>query len=35
MSGESLLLYYLNNGQQPLWMKEGIEAREKGKEFKY
>jgi len=27
--------FYLNNGQQPLWMKEGIEAREKGKEFKY
>jgi dipeptidyl aminopeptidase/acylaminoacyl peptidase len=27
--------FYLNNGPQPLWMKEGIEAREKGKEFKY
>ena len=27
--------FYLNNGEQPLWMKEGIEAREKGKEFKY
>ena len=27
--------FYLNNGSQPLWMKEGIEAREKGKEFKY
>ncbi|MBM3165023.1 MAG: S9 family peptidase [Bacteroidetes bacterium] len=27
--------FYLNNCPQPLWMKEGIEAREKGKEFKY
>lgn len=27
--------FYLNHGQQPQWMKEGIEAREKGKEFKY
>ncbi|MFM7723222.1 MAG: alpha/beta hydrolase family protein, partial [Bacteroidota bacterium] len=27
--------FYLNNGIQPLWMKEGIDAREKGKVFKY
>jgi dipeptidyl aminopeptidase/acylaminoacyl peptidase len=27
--------FYLNNGEQPLWMKEGIDAREKGKVFKY
>lgn len=27
--------FYLNNGLEPLWMKEGIDAREKGKTFKY
>jgi len=27
--------FYLNNGVQPLWMKEGIDAREKGKVLKY
>jgi len=27
--------YYLNKGDHPLWMKEGIEAREKGKVLKY
>jgi dipeptidyl aminopeptidase/acylaminoacyl peptidase len=27
--------FYLNNGLEPQWMKEGIDAREKGKTFKY
>jgi hypothetical protein len=27
--------FYLNNGSEPLWMKEGIDASEKGKVFKY
>lgn len=27
--------FYLNNGLEPQWIKEGIDAREKGKTFKY
>lgn len=27
--------FYLNNGPEPRWMREGIDAKEKGKELKY